>query len=127
MSVMNPELFMAQHWDWACINDIFPGKIEVSDVDGAVERKGHFLFIETKQPFARLRMGQEIFYRNLALKPDMTVLVVWGDPGKPERVRILHGDFDKTYRTDLDGLRYVVGRWWDHAEHIPATWRASFT
>lgn len=41
-------------------DDCFGGKIEMSDVDGVVERNGRFLYVEWKSPRGEITKGQDI-------------------------------------------------------------------
>ena len=42
--------YIEQVPNWAVFNECFPGtNIKISDIDGVVEHKGHFLFFEVKQ------------------------------------------------------------------------------
>ena len=58
-----------------------PGRMGVSDIDGVIERKGHFLFMETKREGEPLSKGQEIMLTQLAkLNPSrVRVVIVYGD------------------------------------------------
>lgn len=81
-------------WEWAPFaadgvsngeQPLFAGAISPTDIDGAAERNGHFLFIEFKDwagP-SRLPAGQQRFYRELcAARPDLfTFVLVCGDRG----------------------------------------------
>jgi hypothetical protein len=68
-------------WNWKPVADLLPGKCGASDIDGVIERRGHFLFLEGKRPGESLPKGQWIMLSNLAkLNPDkVTVVVVTGD------------------------------------------------
>lgn len=127
MSINNMELYIKTHWDWGFVNDILPGNCAVSDTDGITDYRGHILVLETKLPNTPLPKGQEILLRNLAAKPDMTIIIVWGYPQKPERIRLLHGKHDAVYEVDTASFLGFVERWRDYALSKPAMYRAPFT
>ena len=69
----------------------FPGKIAMTDIDGAVEVNGFLLFLEWKAPGGVLSKGQSImFERMTALSPKITVIVASGEPREPtvERIQV---------------------------------------
>lgn len=76
--------YMRGLWDWTFLNVCFEGtRIRVADVDGIVERRGHFLWIECK-PEKRngtheVTKGQEITHEALVRTGAFTVITVWGD------------------------------------------------
>ena len=56
----------------------FPGKIGMTDIDGAVERNGHLLILETKLPDQDVERGQVIMFENITRGTDRVVaIVVW--------------------------------------------------
>lgn len=103
------------HWDWSwlCFD---PPKIAVSDVDFIVERRGHFLYIETKgiRPdgeHERLDTGQRILIEQLSYLPRFTVLLVYGH-GEPEFVqRVIRGQIGEPIETDKTRFQAYVERW----------------
>lgn len=56
----------------------FSGKIRPSDIDGVVERRGHFLILEKKPCGYVFRGGQSILYEALAALPKFTILILRG-------------------------------------------------
>lgn len=71
-------------WDWTFLNPCFaPTKIKVADVDGIVERGGHFLWLEAKPEKYNgqheVTAGQRITHEALARNGAFTVITVWGD------------------------------------------------
>lgn len=68
-------------WNWKPVSDLLPGKAGVSDIDGVIERRGRFLFIESKHPGERLSTGQFIMLRNLAVLDEekVRVVIAYGD------------------------------------------------
>ena len=102
-------------WQWC---EVLKGcfgntTIEPSDIDGIVERNGYFLILETKGRNASLSRGQEIMLRRLAKLDKFTVVVVWGDRYKPERLLVMTKKGDKYYdNISVIKLRHVVIEWW---------------
>lgn len=68
-------------WNWKPIAALLPGRCGASDIDGVIERRGHFLFLEGKREGEKLSLGQLIMLKALAaLDPEkVTVLVITGD------------------------------------------------
>ena len=70
-----------------------------------VERRGHFLFIETKAPDEPLTQGQEILLRELSRLPRWKVVVLFGEKGYPEALRLVKdgatGGAEETSREDF--------------------------
>jgi hypothetical protein len=122
MTINNAEKFVDSLWDWSIFDGCFGAtKIKMQDVDGEVERNFKFLRIETKSPGVSLNEGQSILLKNLVDNPQQTALVVWGEPGKPERVRIITKHFDKTMPCNLEQLRTIVRTWYQMADN-PNYW-----
>lgn len=97
-------------WDWAPFRQCFEGtNICLSDLDGAVERNGHILIIETKYPNTPVPRGQAIMFRALAEKPGVTVMIVWGKKNEPERLQYV-GD-SHIYEVDLVDMMAHVHDW----------------
>jgi len=68
-------------WDWITeeIKKVSPSsKITPTDIDCVVERNGHYLIIETKNPGIIIPRGQEILLNNLIHAKDFTVIRLWG-------------------------------------------------
>lgn len=80
--------FIRGLWDWTFLNSCFvrrngqPTRIRVSDVDGLVERGGHFLFLECKpdrwDDEHEIPRGQQLTHDALLRTGAFTVIVVWG-------------------------------------------------
>ena len=63
------------------LDGTLPGRANPTDIDQALERHGHFLFIECKRPNQGLSEGQRIFFDNLiAIPRSVKVLKVLGNP-----------------------------------------------
>lgn len=118
MTINNPEAFAASHWDWACLNGCFGDtKIAPTDVDGLVERKGWLLLLETKLPGVEIPEGQLHTFAGLIATHRFTIMVIWGHPGKPERMRIFtRRGADISCPANLKRLRHHVWRWFDFAD-----------
>jgi hypothetical protein len=90
MSINNPERFLAGVWDWKFLDKCFDGKIKVSDLDGIVERRGHFFVLETKKKGVLIPGGQRIMFERMAKTGLITVIVIWGDKNATEEVQIYY-------------------------------------
>lgn len=121
MSVRDWEKFRESTWDWAVLRGCFGNtKIEPTDIDGAVERNGCFLWFETKLPNAPIPYGQELFYSRLVQDRRHAVIFVWGHPGAPHKLELWHGTKKRQYlNADMDSLREVVTNWFKYADANP--------
>jgi hypothetical protein len=120
VTINNAELFMAGVWDWAILDGCFGAtKIKPTDIDGAIERNGKYLFIETKQPTAGIPQGQGMFYEGQVLAGN-SVLFVWGEKNCPVRLRIITPNIDRTIDpAGTDEFRKVVQQWFEWADKQP--------
>lgn len=121
MTIQNPVKFVEGLWDWEILDGCFgKTKIKCSDLDGCVERRGKVLVIETKSPGAKLdeNDGQYIMFKNMVKHNHITVFVVWGNNGKPERIQEFHrgGNILPIQDIDLDGLKNRVEKWFEWAD-----------
>jgi hypothetical protein len=108
-------------WDWTFLNECFaPTHIRVSDVDGIVERRGHFLWIETKFPGEKVEEGQRIMHDAALATGRFSVMVVWGEPNAPVRYSLRGPNVDEDRfvigESEIVGL---VRRWflWADGQH----------
>ena len=109
MTIRNLDHYVSQLWDWGFLDQCFGDtRIRASDVDGIVERHGHFLLIEAKSPGVNIPTGQKIMLDKFAAMPKCSVLVIWGEPNKPEKLQI----WGKPQRnaTEAD-VQSVVTKW----------------
>jgi hypothetical protein len=125
MSIKNLQAFTNNLWDWAIFDGCFGNtRIKPTDIDGLVEKRGHFLWLEAKSPGKSIPLGQEIMFKNLRADGRHTIFVIWGDVGKPERLRIYQPHpkpiVEEPY-CDLPMLRAHVSRW--YADANSRDWR----
>lgn len=115
MTIKNPEKFVAGLWDWGCLDNCFPGKIKVTDIDGLVERKGHFLVLETKSPGVPIPLGQQIMFKNLQRSGLFTIVVVWGNTNQPQEMQVYYsnGKVSEKKPANMATFKQVVS-WWNH-------------
>ena len=118
MTINNPSAFVASLWDWAILDGCFGNThIRPTDIDGLVERNGHFLYLETKLPGTATNEGQERTWTSLVATKKFAVLVIWGYPGHPVSARLLFdGQVIEYDPCDIDKLREIVKRWYAYAE-----------
>lgn len=106
-------------WDWGFLDDCFQGtKIRITDIDGAVERNGKFLFIETKRPGAAIPLGQEIFFRG-QVRLGNAVMFVWGHKNQPVKIRVVTPFVDKVLENaSEDVMKDIVRQWFEKVDAI---------
>ncbi len=108
-------------WDWSVLNGCFGNGIKPSDIDGMVERHGHFLFLEAKPVGGSMSGGQRIALQGLSLKPLVSVVVFCGDhstlpPLVTEITIIASGRPHSIGDAGLGLLRALVRHWYVCAE-----------
>ena len=117
MTITNPEAFMDGIWDWAILQDCFgDSKIEPTDIDGFVERKGYFLVLETKRPDVPVKQGQRITFHALKDTGLFTIIIIWGKKNNPTFMEVLYPPPKlcvPRMPCTLTDLRNVVSRWYD--------------
>jgi hypothetical protein len=103
-------------WNWKPVADLLPGKCGASDIDGVIERRGHFLFLEGKRQGENLPLGQRIMLSNLAkLNPDkVTVVVVTGDrdSGRIREFFKFDGSGAQCETRPGEEFNAAINRWW---------------
>ena len=90
-----------------------PGRVEPTDIDQVLERKGEFLFIECKRPHQPVGRGQEILFDALVRLPGCRLLLVVGQP--PDRIEKFGWWRGVLREGTVDDVRALVRRWWDWA------------
>ncbi len=115
MNIRNVGIFQGSFWDWSPFNDCFEGSIRISDIDGVVERKGHFLYIETKKAGTPITTGQRIMHDAWIKKGD-SVLVIWGEHNQPQAAEIRWPGGRRGFNPcDQNRLRWIFQRWFEQA------------
>ena len=71
----------ATHTDYAEFKGLIPlnPHLVPSNVDGILERNGHFLILEWKRPGEKVSEGQRIMLQALAAKPSFMVVIIYGN------------------------------------------------
>lgn len=88
MTINNPDLYMDGVWDWVIFDGCFgTTRIKPTDIDCLIERKGWFLMLEAKAPGAAVPEGQRLMHEAW-VKRGFSVIVVWGQKNKPERLQL---------------------------------------
>jgi hypothetical protein len=127
--------FRNSFWDWTPFNPCFitakgqATNIKISDIDGSVERNGHFLIIETKRPNEEMKLGQKRYLRASVRRADTVILLV-GNPNDPEFMWLARPNSDPK-RIEPCGIndvcRYVRGWFlWADANGFIDPWTAPF-
>jgi hypothetical protein len=119
MTINNLNTYIEQLWDWGFLNNCFkPTKIRVTDMDGLVERNGHFLLIEAKSLGKDIPIGQQILFNNLIKSDRWHVLILWGAPNSPEKLQ-LWGHHSAPKPTNETKVQKIVRRWFVWASRQP--------
>ena len=103
--------------DLTLLDECFPGRIAMTDVDGLVEIDGRFLFIEWKRR-GDVPAGQRIMFERLTKHPEFTVLVILGDPASMtvERYDVFRNGRRRGWRDcDMHGLKRHIRAWAERA------------
>lgn len=83
-----------------------------TDIDQAIERHGHFLFIECKRPGQRVTGGQRIFFDRLVAGPrSVRLITVEGHPPDDLTGYALWGH--DVMPASTDEVRTYVRSWYD--------------
>ena len=98
-NIRSIEEYTRSIWDWSWLNECFsPTPIKISDVDGVVERYGHFLFFEGKgiRPSGEMvtvGLGQRILQNALFATDRVSIITLWGksNNGLHEQHRLIKG------------------------------------
>lgn len=117
MTIRDQQAYWEGVWDWSFLDDCFgTTNIKPTDIDGAIERNGKYLFIETKRPDVNIPVGQAMFYDGLILA-GYSVLFIWGKKNQPCGLRIVTPHIDKLYKTaSMADVQQVVGKWFEWAD-----------
>ena len=107
------------YWEFDCLNDCFPGRVTITDLDGIIERRGQFLVFETKNDNVPLPKGQQILLDQLLKLGVFTVVIIWGKPGVTalQRVTRYHRNTEKEVEPTIEALKELCRKWWDWADN----------
>jgi hypothetical protein len=120
MTIQNKKAFLDALWDWGFLDECFARGIRISDIDGAVERNGHLLFIEAKPLGKQLSTGQSIMFSQLASN-GFTVLILWGECNKPVEMMIwIPHQANPLKKRDADEakVKEFVRKWFTWADQV---------
>ena len=115
-NIRSEKTFINSWWDWTVYNDCFvPTKIKISDIDGIVERRGHFLWIECKRPGEAITKGQEIMHNALTKNRSFTVLILWGETNEPVKFRITSekGKMCEKAGINQEDVKELISKWFN--------------
>lgn len=111
--------------DLTVLDECFPGRIAMTDVDGLVEINGRFLLIEWKRR-GDVPIGQRIMFERLTRHPEFTILVILGDPRTMvvERYDVFRGGRRRGWRDcDLSEIKRHVRTWAERPSGVSETSR----
>ena len=102
-------------WSWTqgCFGDT---KITPMDIDGIVERHGHFIVFETKSVGVPVPKGQQITLDSLVKTKKFTVMIIWGKR-EPEEYKIIHCNGEIENGFGVDSARQRVKDWYEYADN----------
>lgn len=126
MTIENLDEFIENLWDWSFLERYLGGfGIRPTDLDGLVERNGNLLLLEAKSPTAKIPRGQRILFDRLVWAKcphcereikKFDVLVIWGEPNQPEKMRMWRIHDQPIDATEAD-VQKLVGTWYQEACH----------
>lgn len=111
-NIRSVEKFRQAFWEWAPYNSCFISAegqatgIRISDIDGHVERNGHFLWIETSEK-QDISIGQMRSIKRRAARGD-TVVILQGKPNAPEFIQIFRPYEENSRRYVCDAKMVAV-------------------
>ena len=117
MTIRDKEKYIDNLWDWGFLDDCFGNtKIKVTDIDGAVERWGNFLIIETKLPGNEIPKGQQIMFDAMVNSGLFTIVYLWGENNQPRKMRVAGPQGDDLYTNiSEEDVLNVVRSWFVYA------------
>lgn len=118
MTIENERAFLNGIWDWSILDGCFgETRIKPTDIDGLVERNGHFLILECKAPGTPVKQGQSIMLTRAVSTGYFTAMIVWGEQSRPEKLQIIGCMGDLLIDPcDLDTFRHYVRVWFSKAD-----------
>lgn len=111
---LSPEEYAKRLWDWTDLNECFERGIRLTDIDGFVEVGKKFLFLEGKPPGGRLPRGQKIALERLAQFPDITVVIIEGNP--PFEIRGWRVIGKQRYKGNNEEFKMFIRMWFEWAD-----------
>ena len=114
MTINDPVKYCAGLWDWGILDGCFgETMIKPTDVDGFVERKGKFLWLETKALGVVVPTGQQLTFDALIKTGIFTIFIIWGSANVPQEIQVMTflGKHTKE-ECDLEKLRDLTSRWY---------------
>lgn len=117
MTINNLAVFVGSLWNWKFLERYLGGSIAPSDIDGIVERNGQFLILEGKSRGTPIPKGQKIMFENLLNTGLCTVVILWGEPNKPEKMMAVSHDFKKVVINPASekDIQEYIGKWYRKA------------
>lgn len=120
MTIRNQQLFLDGFWDYGIFDGCFSNpKVKFADIDGFIERNGHYMVLEIKNSGVPVPMGQQITYKSLMDTGLFTILFLFGPRNEPKEMEIWKPD--KTIRkkapTTLEEVKNVIRLWDEWASY----------
>lgn len=110
---------------FSLLNEALPDGMGFTDGDGLVERNGHLLLLEWKDPTCPLKLskGQYLLYKRGTRSNHLTVYVIRGDVETMQPfqgIEVWRGHFSKWSVLERGKLLERIRAWWDWADRHPA-------
>ena len=99
-------------WTQGCFGDT---NITPMDFDGVVERNGHYLIFETKNPGKEVPRGQQWALERLREAKTFTIMIIWGKE-KPEDFDVIYPSGRKKMYQGMDAAKERVSAWFQAAD-----------
>lgn len=127
MSIRDETKYLSSFWNWEFLRGCFGGApVEVSDIDGCIEKRSHLLLIETKSPGEEPPNGQKFMWENLRRTGRIKILVIWGQPGEPEQALYISEKSHEWYpQASIETIQKIVSEWYAWAAKQPISYKWS--
>jgi len=111
--------------EWEFLRGCFDYGIMPTDIDGCIERNGHYLFFEEKHPGIDLGRGQQRLLHDLNVNRDATIFIIWGDTEIPyvEEMSIWrpfsNGKRRDPFPVNIEILKTKCRQWFKWVDSLP--------
>jgi hypothetical protein len=123
-NIRDPEKFFDSMVDWSPLNSCFEGAVQISDVDGIVERNGHVAMYEQKSDGACVPKGQDILLDRVTrqrrceseccqapVSPQFTAFIVFGELKSPSEIEVRRSGLSISLDVGLQKVKAIASFW----------------
>jgi hypothetical protein len=103
-------------------DECFQRGIGFGDVDGCVERGGHFLYLEWKPAPIEFSEGQRTTFERRTRKGESTYICIAGNVESTEVTHVgffVLGKFSGWEKATLDSVKTSIKNWFKHINSLP--------